>query len=1278
MKKLVLVLLTLISLSSYAIGHTIEVVGGANEGSYNLTSLPTTIIGATSVQIGGVNSWNNAQITIFKTAIAGSKTTLISADMGDVELSEVTTAFDNMFDGFFNLRTVLLPSSITTIGTKCFYGTAALESITIPASVVTIGVDAFRGSGLKHIDIPKTVATIGQSSFRECANLKTANIACSGEIIANEHTTKIDYFAFYQAPALEKVYIGNQSSQDLNHTINIYPRAFFDCNRLKSLHFGGAAIKTNIQRLNYYKYGEDYRDRTFENCDSLADIHFGNGEVYIGTAAFKDCEMLKNLHLTSAVKYVSRAAFSSMRALQRITMDDGLAIIGEEAFRDNMNLDSVQLSNTITSIGKNSFANDASLERIAFPSSVKVIDTCAFYASGLTRISIPKTVSIVGESSFQACPHLKLVNIGNGDTVYIGTTEIREKAFYQAPALEILNIGTEVCPDDKHSITTGTKVFYQCPKLKTLNIGNLNGFSLDHTISLSAHLFYECNSLKTINFGNSRIITNLRDESNYGLSGQHDAYNDRTFMGCDSLEQINFNDGAYYIGTDVFRDCPRISSLNLPKSVAWIGKAAFYNLDKLTSLSIGVDGKGTSQTSAPTISTFAFDHCDVLESVEFGPAIRTISYCAFRNCPALKSLTLPNSLTTIGECAFQNAISLESVFIPKSVSTLGANAFDGCASIDTVQSLSISPSACTAWNAAHHSETKLYVPSQAIPTYSELDTWKVMTIGDSVPKLTFYSNGGVGNMDHQYFFHNKKMPLAANEFIHTDGNKFLGWGYSASQRHPNLNDGDSLSISINDTLYAIWEMEVELLVEYGAEHTLSKDNSVYEKIVVEDNATLVVDANIGTEKLTLKSGTATYYNLVLNESMSTQELQVTKEINNAYWYFFSVPFDIAITDVEAQNPHIGAYGEGWLMKEYSEPNRADAQFGNTWIYLDKADTLFAHKGYLVATSNRQMKEMNFIHTYGAPTPLIEGITVDVVASTAGQNTDVGWNIISVPYFQKGKYQAVYTNGETSHELYVNTPINHGLGHYSQNLSSEYEFSPSESFFVQVPNDGTVEFIPANEVGGGGITKDYYIVEIADTAADKTAYKASLFFEESAPRDEYYIMYDLEKMTTYKDNLCVYFPDHDTRLVYSAINPADYAEVPVGVFLPKKGTYELRTTFPRVDMVLYDVLLDVEVNASVYQFTSNSDGHIDDRFVLRFVPIPTPISTVDSNTWQAIGQTSTIQIHNAVLGKEVLVVSEIGCVVAKQVSETSQFETINLPAGVYVVCHDGSSQKVVVH
>ena len=96
-----------------------------------------------------------------------------------------------------------------------------------------------------------------------------------------------------------------------------------------------------------------------------------------------------------------------------------------EAFSGYTSLRSVTIPNSVTFIGDGSFRGCSSLTNVAIPNSITSIEPSTFYdCNGLTSVTIPDSVTSIGNSAFRNCSALTNV------TIPTSVTSIGDAAFY--------------------------------------------------------------------------------------------------------------------------------------------------------------------------------------------------------------------------------------------------------------------------------------------------------------------------------------------------------------------------------------------------------------------------------------------------------------------------------------------------------------------------------------------------------------------------------------------------------------------------------------------------------------------------------------------------------------------------------------------------------------------------------------------------------------------------------------------------------------------------------
>ena len=175
----------------------------------------------------------------------------------------------------------------------------------------------------------------------------------------------------------------------------------------------------------------------------------------------------------------------------------GTRVICDLAFADCRGLTSVTIPNSVTSIGNNAFYGCSSLTSVTIPNSVKSIGDEAFaHCSGITHpiivndmfvflpkgyeshYSIPENISTIKEGAFWGCKGLTSVTIPNS------VTSIGYSAFWGCHGLTSVTI-----PNSVTSI--GDWAFENCRGLTSVTIPN-------SVTSIGNYAFGNCSSLQSI------------------------------------------------------------------------------------------------------------------------------------------------------------------------------------------------------------------------------------------------------------------------------------------------------------------------------------------------------------------------------------------------------------------------------------------------------------------------------------------------------------------------------------------------------------------------------------------------------------------------------------------------------------------------------------------------------------------------------------------------------------------------------------------------------------
>ena len=284
----------------------------------------------------------------------------------------------------------------------------------------------------------------------------------------------------------------------------------------------------------------------------------------------------------------------------------------------------------VTSIGSGAFFF-GSLASITIPSSVTSIGDAVFFnCTRLTSVTIPSSVTSIGNTVFQGCTNLVSVTIPSS------VTSIGNFIFYSCSSLASFTIPSSVT-------SIGNNAFQGCTSLTSITIPN-------SVTTIGVQVFRNCLNLTSITIGTG--VTTIVNSM---------------FDGCTSLTSITIPNSVTTIDTAAFRGCSSLTSITIPNSVTSIGEEAFQGCTSLTSITIG--------TGVTSLSVGVFYNCTSLTSILFKnqSVLTTIDTNIFLSVPPL---TVTYEYTASSANLSAASLSLQSQMNPSSIFIYDPNCFN--------------------------------------------------------------------------------------------------------------------------------------------------------------------------------------------------------------------------------------------------------------------------------------------------------------------------------------------------------------------------------------------------------------------------------------------------------------------------------------------------------------------------------------------------------------------------------------------------------------------------
>ena len=472
--------------------------------------------------------------------------------------------------------------------------------------------------------------------------------------------------------------------------------------------------------------------RAFSDCSGLTSVTIPNSVTSIGNYALSGCSRLTSIEIPNSVTSIGNYALSGCYGLTAIdvaidnlnycsldgvlynkdkttliqypkaktdavfVVPNSVTSIGNEAFAACKCMTNVTIPNSVTSIGNEAFANVLNVvyngSATGSPWGARSVNgyvegwlaygddskqnllACSLIATG--EITVPNSVTNIGNYAFQSCDGLTSVTIPNS------VTSIGRLAF---------NCGLTSITIPNSVTSIGNDAFYGV--LNIIYSGTATGSPWG---ARSVNGYVE-GWLAYSNENKTKVVACAVSASG----------------------EMVIPTGVKNIEAYAFSDCRRITAISIPPSVTTIGSKAFTNCTGLISVNIS------------DIAVWC--------AINFGdykanPMFYTTKICL--NGEIVEDLVIPDGVTSIGNYAFDGGRNLTSVNIPNTVTSIGVSAFYGCGRLTSIINNATTPQIInssvfdgdgTFFPAINKSACVLYVPKESIDLYKVEDVWKDFT-----------------------------------------------------------------------------------------------------------------------------------------------------------------------------------------------------------------------------------------------------------------------------------------------------------------------------------------------------------------------------------------------------------------------------------------------------------------------------------------------------------------------------------------------------------------------
>ena len=584
-------------------------------------------------------------------------TNLRTLDLSGTQLSYIDA---RAFKGCLFLSRVSLPSSLLSIGTSAFSGCDHFYSLTLPSQLYHIGDSAFwQCSGLNSVKAemqnpPQINSTTFYGINAGCTltipfGTKQAYAAkgWTDEVFRRgvvENDTLTIMQNGYRLTLVNKSYSGyelyltevneysnSEATLSIPDSVTVgttkYPIGGIKANAGQGL--------TRLESLVLSPTLNKIYDGAFKQCTNLQRVTVsGLGVPCIYGTAFQGCS-------ASIAAYVPYAEESEVESNGWTTTLFPGGVTRETIFTAS-STEGAEVTYKVTGLNPNTVqvgTGDAVAVALTTTGSVTLPQTVTYEAggerctysvtsvaegafegiTGITSVSLPKTLTSLGLRAFSGCSSLA--------DVY---SAIETPFDIDATVFENIDASAKLY------VPQGTESLYRAKWW----YGYFGGGMVNGETFVENGMTFLKLSATTVSIGD----------------GTGPAISTSTSGALDIPATVE-HDGVTYTVTALsvwaFGGCTNLTSVTVPEGIDEIPNSAFSGCTALATLSL--------PSSLRTVGNYAFNGCSGIVTLELPEGLETIGDQSFRNCTGLTTLTLPSTLTTI-ERAFDYCSALQNVY----------------------------------------------------------------------------------------------------------------------------------------------------------------------------------------------------------------------------------------------------------------------------------------------------------------------------------------------------------------------------------------------------------------------------------------------------------------------------------------------------------------------------------------------------------------------------------------------------------------------------------------
>lgn len=445
-------------------------------------------------------------------------------------------------------------------------------------------------------------------------------------------------------------------------------------------------IKVAVIASEYNNYPvTSIRYGAFAGCNNLISVRIPETITTISDKAFWESYNIKSMHFNaincniiqeenySEIELFPSSSYDTPASLEKVVFGNKVKAIPAYLCNGCGNLTSVTIPDSVTTVGENAFYGCRGLTSLKIGTAVHTINARAFaLCSGLTSIEIPNSVITIGDYAFGGCSGLQSLDIPES------VTSIGNSSFLECNGLTSVYI-------PKTLITIGSTPFHDCKQLTKIIVDSQNqNYSSEDGILFSKD--------------GSMMIDWPGAKRPYHIPSFVKKLGKGVFANYQDLTTIDIPNSVTEIQPLVFYRSG-IDSIRIPNSVTIIGELAFehstisHNKMSYIYIPASVTSIGSGAFNSTYITKVEFENIESIAKINYESFVST-PLCSAEHLiidgKEITDLIIPNTITSINNYAFYSKL-WTSITIPESVNSIGDWAFGYTPDLKFVTCLATTP-----------------------------------------------------------------------------------------------------------------------------------------------------------------------------------------------------------------------------------------------------------------------------------------------------------------------------------------------------------------------------------------------------------------------------------------------------------------------------------------------------------------------------------------------------------------------------------------------------------